>query len=295
MFGITNAGGGGSSSAWAYIAVTYPAGSTCTATNGTITLTAQGTSGLYVFQIPEPATTPETWTVSCTDGTKTKSATVEISTQYSATNVTLRYSRLPEGYQEVEYLESTQDGGQYIQTGITSFNQTDEIDISFMYFAIPAAGNQNIISIAGTADAQHYMRIPAINNNYNSYIISDSAALVSTPQANTRFDAVINNSSHKVLENDTDLGTLTSYTGDFWYSYQITLFGISNTAGTLSGTGSRCRIYSFVHKNNSTGTVLRNYVPCYRILDNVAGFYDLANAEFIANAGSTAFVVGADV
>ena len=209
--------------------------------------------------------------------------------------LTVKASRLPVGYHEVEYLESTAGGGQYIQTGITSFNSTDEIDIAFMYFAIPAAGNQNVISIAGTGDARHYMRIPAINNNYNSYIIGDSAALVSTPQANTRFDAVINNSSHKVLENNTDLGTLTSYTGDFWYSYQITLFGKSNTAGTLSGTGSRCRIYSFVHKNNSTGTVLRNFVPCYRISDNVAGFYDLANSAFIANAGSTAFVVGPEV
>lgn len=209
--------------------------------------------------------------------------------------LTVKTSRLPLGYHEVEYLESTAGGGQYIQTGITSFNSTDEIDIAFMYFAIPAAGNQNVISIAGTGDAQHYMRIPAINNNYNAYIISDSPSLISTPQANKRFDAVINNSSHKVLENNTDLGTLTSYTGDFWYSYQITLFGVSNTAGTLSGTGSRCRIYSFVHKNNSTNRYLRNYVPCYRTSDNEPGFYDLVNNTFIANAGDGTFVVGPEV
>jgi hypothetical protein len=68
-----------SSEVYAAISVTYPAGSTCTATNGAITLTAADTSGQVVFWIPEPSSTPETWTVSCTDGADTDSTTVILS------------------------------------------------------------------------------------------------------------------------------------------------------------------------------------------------------------------------
>ena len=74
-------GGGGSSGVYAAIKVAYPPGSTCTATNGTTTLIASDTSGMYIFGIPEPTSTPETWTISCTDGNSSLSETISI-TEY---------------------------------------------------------------------------------------------------------------------------------------------------------------------------------------------------------------------
>ena len=71
----------------ATINVTYPAGSTCTATDGTTTLTAPDTTGSWACIVPNAGT----WTVSCTDGTKTKSITVQISTDGEAKSVTLGY------------------------------------------------------------------------------------------------------------------------------------------------------------------------------------------------------------
>lgn len=85
-------GGSGGGEVWAAISVTYPEGSTCTATNGTDTLTAADTSGQVVFGIPEPASTPETWTVSCTDGTNSAEATASISAYGQNEAVTLVYS-----------------------------------------------------------------------------------------------------------------------------------------------------------------------------------------------------------
>lgn len=88
-WGMGNVGGGsGLGSAFAVIAVSYPVGSTCTCTKGTRTLRAKDTSGAYLFAIPEAGT----WTVSCTDGTQTKSQSVVISSQYQAENVQLYYT-----------------------------------------------------------------------------------------------------------------------------------------------------------------------------------------------------------
>ena len=83
---IAQISGGGD--AYAVISVTYPAGSTCTCTKGSTTLTAEGTSGLYNFLVPEAGN----WTVSCTDGANTASATVIIATQYENVDLELVYA-----------------------------------------------------------------------------------------------------------------------------------------------------------------------------------------------------------
>lgn len=71
----------------ATINVTYPAGSTCTATDGVTTLQAPDTTGTWACIVPNAGT----WTVSCTDGTKTQSSTVSISTDGESKSVTLAY------------------------------------------------------------------------------------------------------------------------------------------------------------------------------------------------------------
>ena len=71
----------------ATINITYPAGSTCACTDGTATLTAPDTSGTWVCTVPNAGT----WTVSSTDGDKSKSADVVITTDGQTESVTLLY------------------------------------------------------------------------------------------------------------------------------------------------------------------------------------------------------------
>lgn len=70
----------------AVIKVTYPVGSVCTCTDGTVTLRAKDTSGIYIFDLPNAGT----WTTTITNGTQTKSvqntvsagALIEVSLSY---------------------------------------------------------------------------------------------------------------------------------------------------------------------------------------------------------------------
>lgn len=71
----------------ATINITYPAGSTCTCSDGTTTLSAPDTSGTWACIIPNAGT----WTVSSTDGDKSKSADVVITTDGQTESVTLQY------------------------------------------------------------------------------------------------------------------------------------------------------------------------------------------------------------
>ena len=71
----------------ATINITYPAGSTCTATDGTTTLTAPDTTGTWACVVPNAGT----WTITATNGEKTKSGTVTISTDGETASITLAY------------------------------------------------------------------------------------------------------------------------------------------------------------------------------------------------------------
>lgn len=71
----------------ATINITYPAGSTCTCSDGTTTLSAPDTSGIWVCTVPNAGK----WTVSSTDGDKSKSADVVITTDGQTESVTLLY------------------------------------------------------------------------------------------------------------------------------------------------------------------------------------------------------------
>lgn len=88
VFNMVGGGSGGGSDTYAFIVVAYPAGSTCTATDGTTTLTAPDTSGSWVCKVPNAGT----WTILSTDGSQTASTAVSITTEGQSESVALSYA-----------------------------------------------------------------------------------------------------------------------------------------------------------------------------------------------------------
>ena len=72
----------------ATINITYPAGSTCTCSDGTTTLSAPDTSGTWACIVPNTGT----WTVTSTSGTETDSKSVTITTDGQSISVELSYA-----------------------------------------------------------------------------------------------------------------------------------------------------------------------------------------------------------
>lgn len=82
--------GGSSAKVYAVIGVTYPAGSTCTCTDGAKTLTAKDTTGKALFVIPYAGT----WTVKAVSGNKSKSKAVSITAEGQVEVVTLIFETI---------------------------------------------------------------------------------------------------------------------------------------------------------------------------------------------------------
>lgn len=83
---ITRRGGSGNK-VFAVIGATYPAGSICTCSNGSKTLTTKDTSGKALFVIPSAGT----WTVTAVSGSKSTSKTVSITAEGQVETVTLMF------------------------------------------------------------------------------------------------------------------------------------------------------------------------------------------------------------
>ena len=82
--------GGSSAKVYAVIGVTYPAGSTCTCTDGAKTLTAKDTTGKAIFVIPSAGT----WMVKAVKGSQSASKAVSITADGQVKTVTLTYEMI---------------------------------------------------------------------------------------------------------------------------------------------------------------------------------------------------------
>lgn len=148
---IFNMVGGGGGKLYAIIAVTYPKGSTCTCSNGTKTLKARGTSGKALFNVQKGI-----WTVSCTDGTNTKTVSVEITTAGQSVSVTLSYQLLlyEAGNEYADITggwEQTTSGSyfDYPLTGTVTFNADHIYLLNPDGNKIPLANTKNKINFEG--------------------------------------------------------------------------------------------------------------------------------------------------
>ena len=140
MVGKTNVAGARLHSV---IAVTYPEGSVCSCTNGTKTLKAKDTSGKALFNVSAGE-----WTVTATDGNKTKSATVSITQEAQSESVTLSYWN-GEFYERGNQYTNITGGWQKTGAGTFSLNTSDMIIGPANYGSNVRGTTKNKVDISG--------------------------------------------------------------------------------------------------------------------------------------------------
>ena len=150
----------------ATIVATYPAGSTCTCSDGTTTLTAPDTSGSATFTVPNTGN----WTVTATDGSSTTSQAVSITTEGQSESVTLTYELVlfnngdyaaeTGGFTGISnnklYTKNTGYNGSYTYTPWYSNNAVDITNYSTLKFTVEKGGvtgddnNYNLLDVGIT-------------------------------------------------------------------------------------------------------------------------------------------------
>lgn len=188
---------------------------------------------------------------------------------------------LPDIYTQVEYLEST--GTQYIDTGY-KVNANTEYEVEFSYSTQLEANNGFVLGsrISSTSEnisltCDQYIFYVGRGTNYslvNSTTLQNIKYKIKVTKTQIIKDDVL------LLNSNNNFAT----TG----TYNVNLC-------TCNQNGTNIRYFKgkiYRCKFSENDVLVRNFIPCYRKLDNVAGLYDTINNVFYTNAGTGTFILG---
>ena len=199
--------------------------------------------------------------------------------------------RLPRGYTEVEYIESTQTGGQYIDLNIKLYETLNvwyDIAMKFIIYGQGLNNNTNAAIFAcqdpnGSPWPGTFVRKSGSNNNVIGRYIGGTAKDNTLGQYNTLIELPVQTSPNKNVTNLSNSGRTHSYGTSLFC-----VFGADHNAKEFTYG----RLYYF--KLFVEGTLVRDMVPCIDP-NNVVGLYDLANNVFYSSPNGAAFVAGQPV
>lgn len=191
-------------------------------------------------------------------------------------------TRLPSEYQEVEYLETSQTGAPYIDSGV-AITEDLVFEIDFQ--------------LTNSGKATYFM------GTYNGYVFYLYLSGDSTPYFQTAFGSAWANTTlladtqrhkfvyqfenEKLVVRDSNTTILTKPKAGF----PVRSILVAGTLETQNKTP--CRTYE--SKMTKSGVVIQDLIPCYRKADDTPGMYDLVSNTFFTNAGTGEFIVGADI
>lgn len=191
-------------------------------------------------------------------------------------------SRLPNGYKEVEYIEST--GTQYIDTEVSAS--------SSIGFEIDFLTNSDFYTSSGFGTI--FGCINSGNNRYSLGTYPDhSGGQFCYGSQNYNPGMTKGVRIQLSLIGNTFKTPAQSWTvsGSFTVGATIYLFARKWTNGNADEY-SKTRLYSFKLYNGTT--LIRDFVPCVN-QSGAAGLYDLVNDKFYGNKGTGSFTAGAEV
>lgn len=192
-----------------------------------------------------------------------------------------------EDYQQVEYIEST--GTQYIDTLFKANQNTrivvdfeiKEIFASFVFGARTSAGSRAYTLNIGGTPIQFVSSFGSSGNKAIEVVYTTLRYKVDKNK--NVLDFYVGTQKDKTI-------TFTNTT--FTTQGNVNLFAC-NQAGSNGYLPSKMRLYSCQMYDN--GTLIRDFIPCYRKSDNVAGLFDVVNSVFYENQGTGEFEKGANV
>lgn len=194
----------------------------------------------------------------------------------------------PYGYQQVEYIQGT--GSQFLDTGVASGNDGLKIDIE--YAPTSLAGEYRTVIGAYSSESSNTTRILQY---YGAYTLFNLNTAASGGTSSTGAALTVNKvyTCHLEKSGFTSNGTFyprtlsakgTAFTGNIY---------VLSANGTPSTTKTMAKIYYIKLWNGDT--LVRDMIPVYRKIDNVAGMLDLVSNTFYTNLGTgDDFTLGPD-
>ena len=201
--------------------------------------------------------------------------TADIGTVYVRQIANPESAGLPEGYTQVEYIET--DGTQYIDTGYKANQDTRVVFDAYILQTTTTAtglfGCRQALGSNGFYIYEHDSASGEYNDGYGSLYTTDIPLSASARH-------IIDKNKNKTYIDETIAHTYATQT--FTSPVTLTLFAIQQS-NSVDERMSVCRLYSCVIYDNDT--IVRNYIPCTNA-SGIAGLYDTVSGSFFRNSAS---------
>jgi len=211
-----------------------------------------------------------TYQIVATNGTSTASVD-QLVDMVGTYPITITYTRLPDGYTEVEYIQST--GTQYI---LTNLFPTQDYSVSFYQTGKSGAfffGEDSGWRNKGFGVAPPYCEY-GTSGTTGTYYSGHKDGFFEFIKGVIKYDGVT---------------VYTNTQNNFTAVQKLAIFA-NNRSGTIEEKSSYKLIGDFIVYNNND--VVGDFVPCIRNSDSSVGMYDLVSNTFFGNSGTGVFVAG---
>jgi hypothetical protein len=213
-------------------------------------------------------------------------------TNYIVDSDDTRCNAIPVAYRRVRYIEGT--GTQYIDTnykpnpstGIEVMFQFNDLTYQQRVFGIDSSDNSNPLSYSLYINGSGKLAYAYQNGKGNW---RNLGVKVNTLAHNYEFNVT----SGSIMYDSKQFTINTNPTNTSAYNLLIMARNNYTSSGVKVNNFASIKIYTF--KIYENGTLIRDYVPCYRTSDGVIGMYDKVGNSFYTNAGAGEFKKGENI
>ena len=193
-------------------------------------------------------------------------------------------------YQKVEYIETT--GTQYIDSGVKATDSSIDFTLQLTNDSVI---NQGIIG-ARVSSSTYLTRFNLFYNNHTSAAYTLKLDWEGVTQSVNTEIMLLNEDINIKLNEDRSVivngNEYSSTAGDAALDLNMYI-GNFNNNGTPYQTGAYAKWKTV--KMYTSGVLVRDFVPVYRVSDNVVGMFDEVNKVFYTNIGTGAFGKGDNI
>ena len=260
---------------------------------GTYTVTANANSGSI------SSTTG--WTGTGNTATKSVTYNSEYGTLPNVSRVGYEFngwSLLPEGYTQVEYIEST--GTQYIDTGYIPSDSGGRIEskASFTDFTVITSGesNLNLYGVESPSSPWNLLGLRATTAKRLNFLTYGNS---SAPNANIVENTVYTFEQQYSRIDSTNYRVKCTFDGTVIRNSslsssdvirQVNMYVFASNINEAKKRYSKAKLYYF--RMYDGDNLVRDLVPCIKDSTGKAGMYDIVNNVFYGNSGTGDFIAG---
>lgn len=194
--------------------------------------------------------------------------------------VTHETHNLPDTYQEVEYIESS--GTQYIDS-----NYIPNANTKIIFDSIMGVNGVSDSVRQGRKGDNQRLSIAIVSNKLEFAIGGYQSVNLNVAGQRHLFELDVPSRQGKL-----DDIVYATFSSTAWTSEQTLYFFGRHMDSGVDGLGNTRNYNIKIYEQDQ---LIREYIPCYRLADDVIGMYDIVNNVFYTNAGTETFAKGSDI